>query len=181
MCSLMLKYFLSNIPTRNAFGSYEFVLKAPEVLSGPKDNFIFLIPFLQITGCFWYKLTQLILEKLKMFFAFKITKNLIFGNKFCVYKRIFQEFEKTRQASNVTTRLTTKLLCKLTFLSFFISCFLCFFSSFVSSLCLTVIRDISTCASSDSLTSLSFTVLLSPPCEKTPRGIPALDNLIGFT
>lgn len=70
---------------------------------------------------------------------------------------------------------------ELTFLSLFTSCFRCFFSSFVSSLCLTVMRGTSLSVSSVSLISLVFTALLGPSWENTPRGIPALDNFIGFT
>ena len=53
-------------------------LKAPEDLSDPKSSF--LIPFLQIDGCFSYKQLK------NNVFAFKIIKNGIFGCEFCAYK-----------------------------------------------------------------------------------------------
>ena len=42
-------------------------------------------------------------------------------------------------------------------------------------------RGTSLSVSSVSLISLVFTALLGPSWENTPRGIPALDNFIGFT
>ena len=71
-----------------------------------------------------------------------------------------------------------------TFLSLFTSCFLSFFSSFVSSLDLIELWAMHVCsvfASSTAPPSPPFKVLLTPPWEKTPSGIPSLDNLIGLT